>query len=70
MVDDTIEDGLAMRTFSTMAELTSGCQVEEAQELSRTIDKLEIAENPQTTTVLVFAYKYKTLISVKNLLKF
>ena len=36
--------------------------VKEAQELSRTIDKLEsYIENPQPTTVLVFAYKYKSL---------
>ena len=36
--------------------------VKEAQELSRTIDKLEsYVTNPQPTTVLVFAYKYKTL---------
>jgi DNA polymerase-3 subunit delta len=36
--------------------------VKEAQDLIRTIDKLEsYAENPMTTTVLVFCYKYKTL---------
>lgn len=44
--------------------------VKEAQELSRTIDKLEnYAENPQPTTVLVFAYKYKTLDKRKKLTK-
>src|SRR5580765_1462902 len=35
--------------------------VKEAQELSKTIDRLEsYAEHPQPTTVLVLAYKYKT----------
>jgi DNA polymerase-3 subunit delta len=44
--------------------------VREAQELSRTIDKLEAyAENPQPTTVLVFAYKYKTLDKLKKITK-
>jgi DNA polymerase-3 subunit delta len=44
--------------------------VREAQELSRTIDKLEAyAENPQQTTVLVFAYKYKTLDKRKKITK-
>lgn len=44
--------------------------VKEAQELSRTIEKLEsYAENPQTTTVLVFAYKYKTLDKRKKVTK-
>jgi DNA polymerase-3 subunit delta len=36
--------------------------VKEAQDLSRTIDKLEsYAENPMPSTVLVICYKYKTL---------
>ena len=44
--------------------------VKEAQELSRTIEKLEsYAENPQPTTVLVFAYKYKTLDKRKKVTK-
>lgn len=44
--------------------------VREAQELSRYIDKLEsYAENPQPTTVLVFAYKYKTLDKRKKITK-
>ncbi|OYQ31879.1 DNA polymerase III subunit delta [Flavobacterium cyanobacteriorum] len=44
--------------------------VKEAQELSRTIEKLEhYAENPQPTTVLVLAYKYKTLDKRKRLIK-
>lgn len=45
--------------------------VREAQELSRSIDKLEgYAENPMPTTVLVIAYKYKTLDKRKKLVKF
>lgn len=44
--------------------------VKEAQELSRTIEKLEsYIENPQPTTVLVFAYKYKTLDKRKKITK-
>ena len=44
--------------------------VKEAQELSRTIDKLEsYAENPMPTTVLVFCYKYKTLDKRKKVTK-
>ncbi|MFL9843385.1 DNA polymerase III subunit delta [Flavobacterium rhizosphaerae] len=44
--------------------------VKEAQELARQIDKLEhYAENPQPTTVLVFAYKYKTLDKRKKVTK-
>lgn len=44
--------------------------VREAQELSRTIDQLEsYVENPQPTTVLVIAYKYKTLDKRKKVTK-
>lgn len=44
--------------------------VKEAQELARTIEKLEsYAENPQPTTVLVFAYKYKSLDKRKKVTK-
>lgn len=44
--------------------------VKEAQELSRTIEKLETyLENPQLTTVLAFAYKYKTLDKRKKVTK-
>ena len=44
--------------------------VKEAQHLSRTIDKLEAyVQNPQPSTVLVFAYKYKTLDKRKKLYK-
>ncbi len=44
--------------------------VREAQDLVRTIDQLEsYAEHPQPTTVLVMAYKYKTLDKRKKLVK-
>lgn len=44
--------------------------VKEAQELSRTIDKLEsYAANPMATTVLVVCYKYKTLDKRKKVTK-
>lgn len=68
--DVTMEDviGTAKR-FPMMAD-RQVVIVREAQELSRTIDKLEsYAENPQPTTVLVFAYKYKTLDKRKKVTK-
>ncbi len=44
--------------------------VKEAQDLARTIDKLETyATNPQPTTVLVICYKYKTLDKRKKVTK-
>lgn len=44
--------------------------VKEAQDLAKSIDKLEAyAQNPQPTTVLVFAYKYKTLDKRKKVTK-
>jgi DNA polymerase-3 subunit delta len=44
--------------------------VKEAQDLSKTIDKLEsYAQNPMPTTVLVFCYKYKTLDKRKKVTK-
>lgn len=44
--------------------------VKEAQELSRTIEKLETyAANPQPTTVLVICYKYKVIDKRKALAK-
>ncbi|MGL2967095.1 DNA polymerase III subunit delta [Flavobacterium sp. XGLA_31] len=68
--DVTVEDivGNAKR-YPMMAE-RQVVIVKEAQELSRTIDKLEsYAENPQPTTVLVMAYKYKTLDKRKKVTK-
>ncbi|CAL2093977.1 DNA polymerase III subunit delta [Tenacibaculum sp. 190524A05c] len=44
--------------------------VKEAQDLSRTIDKLEsYAANPQPSTILVFNYKYKKLDKRKKVYK-
>ncbi len=44
--------------------------VKEAQDLSRTIEKLEAyAENPQPTTTLVICYKYKKIDKRKKLYK-
>ncbi len=68
--DVTVEDivGNAKR-YPMMAD-RQVVIVKEAQELSRTIEKLEsYAENPQPTTVLVIAYKYKTLDKRKKLTK-
>jgi DNA polymerase-3 subunit delta len=60
--DVTIEDVVSNAKRYPMMADRQVVIVKEAQELSRTIDKLEsYAENPQPTTVLVFAYKYKTL---------
>ena len=68
--DVTIEDVISTaKRFPMMAD-RQVVIVKEAQELSRTIDKLEAyAENPQPTTVLVFAYKYKTLDKRKKITK-
>jgi DNA polymerase-3 subunit delta len=68
--DVSIEDivGNAKR-FPMMAE-KQVVIVKEAQELSRSIEKLvTYAENPQPTTILVFCYKYKTLDKRKKLSK-
>lgn len=68
--DVTIEDiiGTAKR-FPMMAE-HQVVIVREAQELSRTIDKIEsYMQNPQMSTVLVFAYKYKTIDKRKKFTK-
>lgn len=44
--------------------------IKEAQDLAKSIDKLEsYAENPMPTTVLVFCYKYKTLDKRKKVTK-
>lgn len=68
--DVTIEDVISnAKRYPMMAE-RQVVIVKEAQELSRTIEKLEgYAENPQPTTVLVFAYKYKTLDKRKKVTK-
>ncbi|RZJ58763.1 MAG: DNA polymerase III subunit delta, partial [Flavobacterium sp.] len=68
--DVTIEDVISnAKRYPMMAE-RQVVIVKEAQELSRTIEKLEsYAENPQPTTVLVLAYKYKTLDKRKKVTK-
>jgi DNA polymerase-3 subunit delta len=68
--DVTVDDIVAnAKRYPMMAE-RQVVIVKEAQELSRTIDQLEkYAENPQPTTVLVFAYKYKTLDKRKKVTK-
>jgi len=68
--DTTIEEVVSnAKRFPMMAD-RQVVIVKEAQELSRTIDKLEAyAENPQPSTVLVFAYKYKTLDKRKKVTK-
>jgi len=68
--DVSIEDIVSTaKRYPMMAE-RQVVIVREAQELSRTIDKLEsYAENPMPTTVLVFAYKYKTLDKRKKVTK-
>ncbi|WP_250432581.1 DNA polymerase III subunit delta [Hanstruepera flava] len=68
--DVTIEDivGHAKR-FPMMAEYQVVI-VKEAQDLSRSIEKLTAyAKQPQTSTVLVFNYKYKTIDKRKSLYK-
>ncbi|TYA57326.1 DNA polymerase III subunit delta [Formosa maritima] len=68
--DVTIEDvvGQAKR-YPMMAEFQVVI-VKEAQDLSRTIEKLvEYAEQPQPTTILVINYKYKTIDKRKKLYK-
>ena len=68
--DTTIDDIVAnAKRYPMMAE-RQVVIVKEAQELSRTIEQLEkYAENPQPTTVLVFAYKYKSLDKRKKVTK-
>ena len=68
--DVTIEDivGTAKR-YPMMAD-RQVVIVKEAQDLVKTIDKLEsYAENPMPSTVLVVCYKYKTIDKRKKLLK-
>ena len=68
--DVSIEDIIgAAKRYPMMAE-RQVIVVREAQELVKTIDQLQAyAENPQPTTVLVFAYKYKTLDKRKTVVK-
>ncbi|QTE22967.1 DNA polymerase III subunit delta [Polaribacter cellanae] len=68
--DATIEDIVgAAKRYPMMAE-RQVLIVKEAQDLSRSIEKLvSYAENPQPTTVLVINYKYKKLDKRKKLHK-
>ena len=68
--DVTIEDIISTaKRYPMMAE-RQVVIVKEAQDLIRTIDKLEsYADKPMETTVLVFCYKYKTLDKRKKLTK-
>jgi DNA polymerase-3 subunit delta len=68
--DVTIEDIIAnAKRYPMMAE-HQVVIIKEAQDLSRTIEKLvSYAENPQPSTVLVINYKYKKLDKRKTLYK-
>jgi len=68
--DVTIDDIVAnAKRYPMMAE-RQVVIVKEAQDLSRTIEKLvDYAANPQTTTVLVLNYKYKKIDKRKTLYK-
>ncbi len=68
--DITIEEIIDnAKRFPMMAE-RQVLIVKEAQDLSRTIDKLEsYSENPQPSTVLVICYKYKKIDKRKTLYK-
>lgn len=68
--DVSIEDVISNAKRYPMMADRQVVIVKEAQELSRTIEKLEsYAGNPQPSTVLVFAYKYKTLDKRKKVTK-
>jgi DNA polymerase-3 subunit delta len=68
--DVSVEDIISTaKRYPMMAE-RQVVIVKEAQDLSRTIDKLEsYAENPMPSTVLVICYKYKTLDKRKKVTK-
>ncbi|NMH88125.1 DNA polymerase III subunit delta [Flavivirga algicola] len=68
--DITVEDIVShAKRYPMMAE-HQVLIVKEAQDLSRTIEKLvSYAENPQPTTVLVVNYKYKKIDKRKSLYK-
>lgn len=68
--DVSIEDIVSTaKRYPMMAE-RQVVIVKEAQDLSRTIDKLEsYVDNPMLSTVLVFCYKYKTLDKRKKMAK-
>jgi len=68
--DVTIEDIVSNAKRYPMMSERQVVIVKEAQELSRTIEKLvSYSENPQPTTVLVINYKYKKIDKRKALYK-
>jgi len=68
--DVSIEDVVSTAKRYPMMADKQVVIVKEAQDLSRTIDKIEsYAENPMPSTVLVFCYKYKTLDKRKKVTK-
>ena len=68
--DVTIEDIISTAKRYPMMADRQVVIIREAQDLIRTIDKLEnYAENPMPSTVLVFCYKYKTLDKRKKVTK-
>lgn len=65
-IDEIISNA---RRYPMMAE-RQVIIIKEAQDLSRTIEKLDAyAENPQLTTTIVFCYKYKKIDKRKKLYK-
>lgn len=68
--DVSIEDIVSTaKRYPMMAE-RQVVIIKEAQDLSKTIDKLEsYVDNPMPSTVLVFCYKYKTLDKRKKMTK-
>ena len=68
--DVSVEDIISTAKRYPMMSERQVVIVKEAQDLSRTIDKLEsYLENPMLSTVLVFCYKYKTLDKRKKMTK-
>jgi len=68
--DVTVEDIVSTAKRYPMMSDRQVVIIKEAQDLSRTIDKIEsYVNNPMDTTVLVFCYKYKTLDKRKKVTK-
>lgn len=68
--DVTIDDIVSAAKRYPMMSERQVIIVKEAQDLAKTIDKLEkYAEQPTPSTVLVFCYKYKTLDKRKKITK-
>ncbi|MFM1879005.1 MAG: hypothetical protein RLZZ241_1871 [Bacteroidota bacterium] len=68
--DVTVEEIISQAKRYPMLSEYQVVIVREAQHLSRTIEQLTTyVENPQTATILVICYKYKTLDKRKKLIK-